>query len=156
MSTLLSSQHLCTSYSSQMILLKSCVWEQWSISAVKLFYRAWQVSSPALFRFSPVILHPKSVKCLDLGGQGMQPGREPALSCSLWWAPDSTMHRSVLRPISLGLSLQKMSPWSPSFLIPLTELGTFCYVGKSYLLKHGASWEPCCTAFTCGWHAGQG
>lgn len=76
------------------------------------------MSSPALFRFSPVSLHPKCVKCLDLGGQGMQPGREPALSCPLWWAPESTMHRSVFRPISLGLSLPKMSPWSPSFSHP--------------------------------------
>lgn len=55
--------------------------KQWSISAIKLFCRAWQASSLALFRFSPVILHPKCVNCLDLGGQGMQPSTAPALSC---------------------------------------------------------------------------
>lgn len=62
-------------------LTKICVWEQWSTSPTKLSCWAWHVSSPPCFQFYLVILHPKCVKCMDLRGQGMQPGREPALSC---------------------------------------------------------------------------
>lgn len=114
-------------------LTKICVWEQWSTSPTKLSCWAWHVSSPPCFQFYPVILHPKCVKCLDLGGQDMQPGREPALSFPLWWASG---RRSVSRSLSSWLSLSICLRGSHLFLILWPELGTLCSVGKLCLLKY--------------------